>query len=469
MVKQLIKLERIFIFKLVSFLFSITALMWLSFDNGFPILYHDTGAYIFSGIFGQVPIDRPITYGLFIKFTSLSLSLWCVVFFQSAIIVYLIFLYLKFVLKTAYTFTLLLLITLILSFTTGISYYAAQVMPDIFSGIFILSFILLIYKDELKGLHVFFLKSIYVLSIVVHLSNLNSAFVGTLIILCFVFIVQKFNPNWKSLFSRVLGISFLSLFALLITPSIHYYYDGSFKYAKTSHIFLMGRMAESGALKAIANDSCEKRNYSFCSRMNGFDNSSNTMMWSFNSPLYNDSCLKKGWGTCWLEKKEEYDAINKAILMNAKYRNLYLKDSFLGTFRQLATFDCDRLYPLLKGTAPFDVIRDFYKNDFKSFLASVQNADEMNFELISNVQFYVLILSLFGILVLLSFLIRNKQLNPKLSLSLISMILFFCINAATCAFFSCVLHRYQGRVVWLLPLMFIFILLEFISLKKAKD
>ena len=42
-----------------------------AFYNGFPLVYSDTGAYISSGMELIFPIDRPITYGLFMRLCSL--------------------------------------------------------------------------------------------------------------------------------------------------------------------------------------------------------------------------------------------------------------------------------------------------------------------------------------------------------------------------------------------------------------
>jgi hypothetical protein len=45
--------------------------------NGYPLVYSDTSTYLASGFELQTPVDRPITYGLFIRLTSLNgFSLW---------------------------------------------------------------------------------------------------------------------------------------------------------------------------------------------------------------------------------------------------------------------------------------------------------------------------------------------------------------------------------------------------------
>lgn len=58
--------------------------------NGFPFLYFDSGAYIYSSISLQVGVDRPIGYGLFIHFTRAYHSLWMVVTAQALVTSYLL-------------------------------------------------------------------------------------------------------------------------------------------------------------------------------------------------------------------------------------------------------------------------------------------------------------------------------------------------------------------------------------------
>ena len=60
-------------FKFLIFVFlGALCLMLDAFCNGFPIVYSDTSTYIASGLELETPFDRPITYGLFLRFFSLN-------------------------------------------------------------------------------------------------------------------------------------------------------------------------------------------------------------------------------------------------------------------------------------------------------------------------------------------------------------------------------------------------------------
>ena len=49
-----------------------TALLWVALWNGYPTFYPDSGTYLECGFLLETPVDRPITYGLFIVATSLG-------------------------------------------------------------------------------------------------------------------------------------------------------------------------------------------------------------------------------------------------------------------------------------------------------------------------------------------------------------------------------------------------------------
>ncbi|MFK8101257.1 MAG: hypothetical protein AB8G15_01985, partial [Saprospiraceae bacterium] len=62
--------------KLLTILLGTIILLFVAFYNGYPLVYSDTGTYIQSGFELFVPVDRPLTYGLFLRYTSLGISPW---------------------------------------------------------------------------------------------------------------------------------------------------------------------------------------------------------------------------------------------------------------------------------------------------------------------------------------------------------------------------------------------------------
>src|SRR5207247_6774608 len=98
--------------------------MRYGYHNGYPVLFSDSGTYIHSGFDGFVPWDRPIAYGLFIKYVSLQKSLWLVVYFQALSIAGIIFAFMLKVVPCS-VYTVYLLTISFLTCLTPISFFVS--------------------------------------------------------------------------------------------------------------------------------------------------------------------------------------------------------------------------------------------------------------------------------------------------------------------------------------------------------
>src|SRR5690606_34892748 len=124
-------------------------LMYAGFYNGYPLVTSDTGTYLNSGFNLTVPDDRPITYGLFIRFVSMGFSLWLPIFLQNALVSFVIVEFIRFsgaeIKKHFY-----IPIFLFLSYLSGISWFSSQIMPDIFSAVSILVLPVLLFSRSVS-------------------------------------------------------------------------------------------------------------------------------------------------------------------------------------------------------------------------------------------------------------------------------------------------------------------------------
>ncbi|MDP3929784.1 MAG: hypothetical protein Q8R57_12235, partial [Bacteroidota bacterium] len=142
---------------IVVILLASASMLLPAFFNGFPLLYSDTGAYIASGFEGKVPLDRPITYGLFLRHASLAHSLWFVVLAQSIIVSALLWVVFTHFLgsgKRAAIWFLALVFGL--NLISSLPWISGMLMADIFTPIsFLLLYILMFQTPTKKWLLVF--------------------------------------------------------------------------------------------------------------------------------------------------------------------------------------------------------------------------------------------------------------------------------------------------------------------------
>ena len=246
-------LNRYYLVPLGAFFFMIFALY-----NNYPIVTDDTATYLNSGFLPMVPDERPVFYGLFVRAASLGISLWLSCFFQSLILSYVLIRFIKYI-APAIDHLKLLGLLLMISLGTILSWYSGQVMPDIFTSILFLALAdFLLIKTDRKTQTLFLL--IALLATLTHFSHYMIATLFSLLLLAGSFI----NLKLKVYRRKSLMIVALSAFAWLSLYTTNYVAGKGFVSSNVSHIFLMGKLAESGILKTYLDKECPTKNYNIC-------------------------------------------------------------------------------------------------------------------------------------------------------------------------------------------------------------
>lgn len=240
--------------KYFCFFISIIILMFPALYNGYPLVSSDSGTYIGSGFQGWVPLDRPIFYGLFVKFTSFKSSLWFTIITQAIIANFLIWQLLKLLFKNTLPYYFYpLIIALLVSFSS-LGWFVAQIMPDIFISLGAIAFVLLLFGNQPKVLSV--LNSIILMiSILCHNSHLISF--TLLFVLLFIFLHFK-KHNLKFSFAQK-NFSHLAIIigaCWLLNPLVNYFYTSNFEMQGSPHAFLIGKNIESGTMDKYLKKNC---------------------------------------------------------------------------------------------------------------------------------------------------------------------------------------------------------------------
>lgn len=179
-------------------------LCYMGFYNNYPLMHSDTGTAIKSGFLGQVPPDRPILYGLFIRHISMAESLYFVIITQGILLSLVVFYYFKYFLSGKNLTIPFLTYIFIITFLTGASVNVSQLIPDIFTSITILSFGLLFMIHELKTRDIAILSLVSILGIGVHNSHLLIVF-SLLFTFTLLFSIKNIRRKWTFLTWRRLS------------------------------------------------------------------------------------------------------------------------------------------------------------------------------------------------------------------------------------------------------------------------
>jgi hypothetical protein len=423
-------------------IFSSVLLCYMAFYNGFPLVFSDCGAYILSGFSLNVPLGRPIFYGLFIRHISMLTSLWAVIWVQGIIISLIVFYWFKYLSGNEnFRFYYLGYIFLI-TFFTGASVNVSQLIPDIFTPVVLLCTGLLLFASKMKIRDVIITTIILIYGIAVH--NSHYLIVGiVLLIITLAWTIRIFREQLKSFalsFRRILYIWAVLAFSYLMVCTVHYSLGAGFKFSRTGHIFMMSRLVDMGIADRYLNDNCDKYHFKLCEYRNQFPT---LFLWDVEkSPLY-----KTGG---WLSEtnKEEYSAIIRDIMTTPKYLHLYIIKTIESTAKQLFCFETGDTPKQVKDSPSYYAISKHFPVSLREYTYTKQNYGTLNVNLLNEKQKYLVVFSLF-----LSILFLLLPQFPVKFKWFISFILFGLIaNAFICAAVSVVVHRYQSRVIWLLPL-----------------
>jgi len=439
-------------------------LIWPALYNGYPLLISDSAAYIASGHLGQVPVDRPIIYGLFLRHISLSWSTWLVIITQSIFINYLIYLITKYFIKSKKKAVLQLILISILAFGTSLAHYCSFLLADIFTPISLLSLFLLLILNQKK--HLTILSFLFLLSTIVHLSHIP--LIISVLALSIVFLWFFKRDYFKIKLKRIGLITSLFLAALLSITSINFSLGYGFKIARTTNIFLAARLIETGIANKHLKKNCSKKDFeveykNLCKYIDQFKQWPYAGIYLFDStsPFYQGGCNDKGWENCWLSKDKAYGDLTADIMKDPALRKEFIYLIGEGTIDQLSSFELEPLNP----QQHTELIEWHYKFDLKQFKESRQFNARQEFNGINTIERYLFYSSLFVLLLL--GLKYWKQLTEEAHLFILIVLVGLISNAMLVSTLSTVVPRYQGRIAFLIPLVLLSIILNRI-IEKSK-
>ena len=417
--------------------------------NGYPLVFSDTGTYVNSGFEGTIPIDRPIIYGLFIRHMSLAVTLWGPAIVQCLLMAWLLHVLLRPLITEKFT-GMYLLIVASLCLITALPWYSGQLMPDIFTSMQLLVLAIVLTRPNISRLLWLALGILFVLSCLVHFSNL---FIGLISLLGLLLVlwarpqIREGFPNWKKKSVVLLAWSVLAMLAL---PSINWLIDREFSLGKGGYTFIIGRMVDSGMLKMYLDDHCGEAKYRLCEYKDSLPQNSRAFHWDGNSPLYKEG----GWGA----PEAEYRAIVWGTLTSPKYLALHVWESVLSTPGQLMQnaigSGLDYGWYRSPESPPYQVVQRYFPHEFNEYIGSRQciNIWEQGLDLdfFNRVNYWVLAATS---LLLLWFMFIDKNMGQA---SLTPLLYVFLIGVFANAFITSSLavlaDRFSPRVVWLLSL-----------------
>ena len=433
--------------------------------NGYPLTFSDTGTYIFSGFAQFVPVDRPLGYGLFIYALGKQInSLWVVIIIQALFVLWVSHLFINLIIPSLNTFFFTSGILILLSFLTGVSNYTSILIPDIFTPLSLMSVAVLLFRCKLSLSNTLWLSLMIIFSCTLHFSNLL-LIVGAIVVFFLVlFVTGAFRAiiNRKKIIVLTTTI-FLSWIAM---PIVHYIHGKDFVWSRATNVIIMGRLMESGVLKKYLNDKCPEPEIELCGKRSKIKQYAYQFLWDNDSPLYDSECLKKDWSICWIEKDKEYALIIKDMMFTPKYLGMFSYDSFINSMRQLFTFGIVDIASMNEGSSVQGVVASYYPEELDNYKSTAQAKHTLTYGVKTLIQNIFVALSFVAICIIFFLRSFRNIFSTPINYFLIFVLIGLIVNAFICASFSGLVDRYQGRVIWIVPMIVLAMTVRYILYKR---
>jgi hypothetical protein len=260
---------------------AIAALLWPALWNGFPIVFYDTGGYLARPFTQTLGLGRSALFGAFLA-GGIPLNFWPNIVVQAAVLAWLLTLELR-AQGLRDRLVAYWLVIIGLSALTGLPWYAAQLMPDIFVPITVLSLHLLAFNDTLlRRWERAALVSIVALAIASHMTILALA-LGLLAMAGLWRAVFQLGSNGPLLRNVALAIA-LGLFVSVLSNLM---IGGHFGFTPGGMHFLFGRLVQDGVVALYLSDHCPHEAIALCRYQHDIAAfSSNDWLWDQDSPLF---------------------------------------------------------------------------------------------------------------------------------------------------------------------------------------
>ena len=245
--------------------------VWPALWNGYPLLYSDTHVFINQPTPGFFNWDKPFIYGPWMLPFHAWQSLWGVVLVQGILISNLVWLTQQ-VFGVARPLRHLLLCG-VLSLLTGASWFVSLLMPDIFSGMVVLSIFILGFSKQLSKSMTVWVSLLGALAIAVHLSHLVIAAACLCVVLVF---------RWRRFLYAVLPLV-IALFSLVGTTM---YAFNKVAVSPFGSVFMLARMSADGNVKSVLEKYCPEKSWTLCAWTDRLAKDSDSFMWDPKGPVW---------------------------------------------------------------------------------------------------------------------------------------------------------------------------------------
>jgi hypothetical protein len=402
--------------------------------NGFPLLFDDTGAYMFQGFSLMPSPDRSAVYSLFLRFAGGKASLWYVAGLQCLISAITLVEFARAV-RPRTTLISLLGVGLVLTFLTSAAWVAGQIEPDFLTPVLVLAlYPLAFHAKRLGAVRTVLLMAIGILATAGHPSHLGLA-AGLVLALVALRAAAHFRP-WLPRPNVVLPVVCCGLGLGLLLAANHALNHRYFVSRSGPYFFAARLLADGPAVRTL-DEICPRQRLRLCPYRHDIPQNADAFLW------HGDTAFDKT-GRFYAPIGEYQLLVRETLLRHPLGVAAGLMVQGVGQFFMIASGD--GFQPVQKTAGSSFAIHA--PNQMAAYLAARQQRGEWNFALINVVQVPVALAALWWLFASLRYRFGRRRKHAVLAAWLLLALIG---NAAICGMISGAHNRYQSRLVWIVP------------------
>jgi hypothetical protein len=413
-------------------------LIWPAFWNGFPLVFADTGTYLGQALLHYLGWDRPPFYSFFLLATDWQQSLWLPALAQGLLVAHLLGLVLR-----SFDRPEPLAVPVAaaaLSVLTSLPWLVAQLIPDVFTGVTVLTIWLLGFRlQHFSRLERVYLFTLTFLAVVVHQSHLPLAF-GLALVGGLLLATQR---GWRQALRPTLRMLAPAMLAALALVAVNEVGRGKLSLSPYGAVFLATRMLYDGPAMTVAQRECPKVGWKLCDVLDRLPDGHNDFLWGDDSPLRTELGGAANWAPEATAVVAETMRQEPVALLSAALRNTLTELTLAGVG--------DGLEPWPPPQGPVPIVARFFPHE----LAALQSSRQQTGHLVDDAELFLplhLTVMLAAVSVLLWLLVFRWPRLPLHAIALAVMVLAGTLaNAVITSALSGPAARYQARIVWVLP------------------
>lgn len=419
-------------------LLAVPLLLWPAFYNFYPLVFADTGTYLSQAVERYLGWDRPVFYSLFLLPLHATLTTWPVVIAQSCLAAYTLSL-LQRVLLPALPPCRLLLYVAAAAGATALPWFAAQLMPDLFTPLLVIVTAVLCLTPEQLGANE---RRWLVLSAGFMIATQHSSLLLYPLLAGMLLPLRHCLGAGASLGRRgVLRTAAPLLLAIAALLTVNLAGRGRLTLSPYGNVYLLARMIYDGpALRTLQRD-CPQAGWQLCRWYNTLPPDSDAFLWRIDSPAR----LAGGH----VGVAAEANAIIRATLRHEP--GAVALSVLRNTGRQMAAFATgDGLQPWPETVDPW-IAREFPPREYAAYAAARQARGRLAVP--GWMQALHETASVAGVVLCGAILVIGLRRRSVAAGFAAATLLALLINAAIAGSLSAVHDRYQARVMLLPPVV----------------